>query len=63
MSEWPECESCKWWLGMDEDKKLGEIGECYRFPPSYAEDNQDFADKRPLTLAKDFCGECVPKKT
>ena len=52
-----KCKDCKWWLEMDEDKKLGETGECYRYPPSYEEGFVDFALKRPLTLAMDFCGE------
>lgn len=57
-----KCKDCEWWLGMDEDKKLGEIGECYRYPPTYAtEDSPDFADKRPMTLAMDFCGEFKQK--
>ena len=51
------CKDCEWWLMMEEDKKLGNIGECYRYPPLYAENNADFADKRPLTLAMDCCGE------
>ena len=55
------CKKCEWWLMIEEDKKLGNIGECYRYPPIYAEDNPDFADKRPMTLAMDFCGEFALK--
>lgn len=56
------CKKCEWWLAMEEDKKLGEIGECYRYPPTYSNSNFDFADKRPLTLAMDFCGEFKERK-
>ncbi len=55
------CEECNWWLAMEEDEKLGNVGECCRYPPSFAEDNLDFADKRPLTLAMDCCGEFKAK--
>ena len=56
------CNKCHWWLGIEEDEKFGETGECYRYPPTHADDNPNFAVKRPLTLSMDFCGEWVKRK-